>query len=238
MATHRELILAYLSRKAEGEDDDTLAAKLGISPRQRVNQVCRQLAAEGLVRRRHDPVAGKILNQLPSKPLDAMPRQESASSIPIRDFSQTVKLRQLDGDADVQSFAYPGEMHLAEDLVKGAVGAALSSEGWSVRTAWGHAHGIDIEATRLTERLVVEAKGEGSLAPMRVNYFLGAIGELIQRMDSPDASYGLALPAHRQFVGLILRVPPWVRARLSLQFFLVRPLPGSGYEVGRTVPME
>ena len=44
---------------------------------------------------------------------------------------------------------------------------------------------------------------------MRVNYFLGALGELLQRMDSPAARYGLALPAHGQFIGLINRLPDW-----------------------------
>ncbi len=66
---------------------------------------------------------------------------------------------------------------------------------------------------------------------MRVNYFLGALGELLQRMDSPETCFGLALPAHRQFAGLLSRLPAWVRTRLNLCFYLVRPTPG-GYEVG------
>jgi len=43
------------------------------------------------------------------------------------------------------------------------------------------------------ERLVLEAKGEGSRPQMRGNFFLHALGELLQRMDGPDANFGLAL---------------------------------------------
>jgi len=42
----------------------------------------------------------------------------------------------------------------------------------------GGAHGIDIDAARGDERWIIEVKGCGSLNPMRVNYFLAALGEL------------------------------------------------------------
>jgi hypothetical protein len=132
----------------------------------------------------------------------------------------------------VRCFAYPGELQLAEDSVKQAVEAALSAAGWTVDTRRGHTHGIDIEARSGDRRLVLEAKGEGSRPAMRVNFFLGALGELLQRMTAPEARYGLALPAHRQFVSLVLRLPEWVRARLDLCFFLVRPAADGGLEVG------
>ena len=38
---------------------------------------------------------------------------------------------------------------------------------------------------------------------MRVNNFLMVLGELMQKMDSPDKQYGIALPAHQQYVNLI-----------------------------------
>jgi hypothetical protein len=43
-------------------DDDQLAARMGISPRQTVNQVCRALERAGMVRRRPGP-DGKIVNE-------------------------------------------------------------------------------------------------------------------------------------------------------------------------------
>jgi hypothetical protein len=43
-------------------DDDQLADQTGISPRQSVNQICRELERAGMVRRRSGP-AGKIVNE-------------------------------------------------------------------------------------------------------------------------------------------------------------------------------
>jgi hypothetical protein len=54
-----------------------------------------------------------------------------------------------------------------------------------------------------------------------MNYFLNALGELIQRMDDPDARYGLALPANNQFRGLVRRLPALARDRLRLVVFFV-----------------
>jgi hypothetical protein len=124
-----------------------------------------------------------------------------------------------------------------EDEAKRAIHSELTRDGWQVTIAWGHKPGIDIVAQRNGERLVLEAKGEGSHLPMRVNFFLGALGELLQRMDSPGAMYGLVLPAHRQYVGLILRLPAWVKARLGLLFYLVRRNDLGGHDVA-VVPPE
>jgi hypothetical protein len=50
-----------------------------------------------------------------------------------------------------------------EDEVVSAVVAYLSAEGWTIEsTALATQHGDDIVATRNDERIVVEAKGEGS----------------------------------------------------------------------------
>ena len=52
---------------------------------------------------------------------------------------------------------------LYEDNVVAAVVAHLRAEGWDIEsTALATEHGDDIVATRNAERLVVEAKGEGS----------------------------------------------------------------------------
>lgn len=52
---------------------------------------------------------------------------------------------------------------LYEDNVVAAVVAHLRSDGWKIEsTALATQHGDDIVATRNAERLVVEAKGEGS----------------------------------------------------------------------------
>ncbi len=79
---------------------------------------------------------------------------------------------------------------------------------------------------------MIGAKGKDSYQQMRLNYFLAALGELLQHMDGIDARYALALPAHRQFVDLMLDLPAWVRAHLGLCFFLARPASDGSVEVG------
>lgn len=48
-------------------DDDELARRLGVSPRQTINQVCRRLERDGHIRRLDGP-DGKIVNQLVEPP--------------------------------------------------------------------------------------------------------------------------------------------------------------------------
>jgi hypothetical protein len=56
--------------------------------------------------------------------------------------------------------------------------------------------------------------------PQQVSYFLGALGELLQRMSDPVATYGLALPDSQQYRGLAARLPTlaWQRLRLTVLF--------------------
>ncbi len=107
----------------------------------------------------------------------------------------------------------------------------MRRRGYAVTVAWARTRGVDILATRPDSRLVLEAKGEASLQPQQVNYFLGALGELVQRMDVRDTTYGLALPDNRQYRGLVSRLPPFARERLGLRVFFV--CPGSRARVGQ-----
>src|ERR1700722_1824310 len=60
--SHRDLIVAAIRVSSQPLDDDQLAARTGISPRQTVNQACRALERAGMVRRRPGP-DGKIVNE-------------------------------------------------------------------------------------------------------------------------------------------------------------------------------
>ena len=60
--SHRERIAATIRISSRPLDDDQVAARTGISPRQTVNQVCRSLERAGMVRRRPGP-DGKIVNE-------------------------------------------------------------------------------------------------------------------------------------------------------------------------------
>jgi hypothetical protein len=86
---------------------------------------------------------------------------------------------------------------------------------------WGREHGTDIEAVRGSERLLIEAKGEVASNQQQHNYFLGALGELVQHMDDPYARHGLALPGNRQYRRLVQRRPRPVWDRLDLVVFFV-----------------
>lgn len=110
---------------------------------------------------------------------------------------------------------------VAEDAVKGAVAAMLVADGWTVDVRWGRDRGIDVDAHRSAERFIVEAKGEAPAGPQQVNYFLGALGELVQRMNDPAARYALALPDHPQYRGLVQRLPALARERLHLEVLFV-----------------
>ncbi len=58
---------------------------------------------------------------------------------------------------------------------------------------------------------------------MRVNYFLSILGELLQRMDDPDARYSIALPDMQQFRRLWQRLPQLAKARTTISALFVSP---------------
>jgi hypothetical protein len=115
----------------------------------------------------------------------------------------------------------PPQSLLTEDDVKTAVKTALEDRGFTVNVAWGHARGVDIEARSDAEHLYIEAKGDAPTPQMQGNYFLGALGELLQRMSDPEAEYGLALPDNNRYRGLVRRLPDLVVDRLHLHTFFV-----------------
>jgi biotin operon repressor len=204
--TLAERVLSALTEAGgRGLDDDELGRQLGVA-RQAVNQTCRSLAARGTIVR-GALAGGKILNRLPRAGVVVPPPPPAA-----------------------RPTARPAGALLTEDEVKAAVLQHLEERGWTVTVAWGRARGADIVAHRQGERLVLEAKGEVGLQPQQVNYFLGALGELLQRMDDPHATYGLALPDNRQYRGLVGRLPLVAIERLGLVVYFVERAQG-GYRV-------
>jgi hypothetical protein len=57
---------------------------------------------------------------------------------------------------------------------------------------------------------------------MRVNYFLGALGELLQRMNDPNAKYSVAFPNLEQFRRLWARLPRLAKERTVISCMFVR----------------
>jgi hypothetical protein len=181
-------------------DDDVLSRRLGVGHRQAVNQAARRLEAQGRLRRFTGP-DGKIVNGLPDSP----PQQISGPT------PQPVVAGSRDSS------------RITEDEVKRAVRAHLIAQGFDVAVAWGRVRGTDIDARHPDgRRYVIEAKAEvGKNGPQQVNYFLGLLGELVQRMDDAQASYGIALPDNRQYRGLVNRLPALAKERLRLTVFWV-----------------
>ena len=60
--SHRDRVAAAIRISSQHLDDDQIAERTGISPRQSVNQACRALERAGMVRRRPGP-DGKIVNE-------------------------------------------------------------------------------------------------------------------------------------------------------------------------------
>jgi hypothetical protein len=182
-------------------DDDVLATRLGVGHRQAVNQAARRLEAQGRVRRFAGP-EGKIINAVANGPGQRHAVEPTAAGV-------------------APASAAAGR--ITEDEVKEAVRAHLSAEGFEVAVAWGRVRGIDIDARHADGRhYVIEAKAEvGTNGPQQVNYFLGMLGELVQRMDDADAVYGIALPSNRQYRGLVGRLPTLAKERLRLTVFWV-----------------
>lgn len=110
---------------------------------------------------------------------------------------------------------------LSEDEIKEVLVDWLSNQGWKCHVAWGNRPGIDIEARRAKERWIIEVKGPGSRPPMRVNYFLGILGETLQRMDDPNARYSIALPELPQYRGLWERLPSLAKVRTTITMLFV-----------------
>jgi hypothetical protein len=75
--SNRERVAAMIRTSARPLDDDQVAARAGISPRQTVNQICRDLERDGVLRRRAGP-DGKIVNEWLGD------RDQEAASIPGR----------------------------------------------------------------------------------------------------------------------------------------------------------
>ena len=81
MVTNTQKVVEILQRWP-GLDDDKLAYQASIQPRQQVNQICRRLEAQGLLRRTPGP-DGKIVNELISNAMPAEATQPPVYQEPV-----------------------------------------------------------------------------------------------------------------------------------------------------------
>ena len=196
MLTLAQRIQALLAERPGLTDREITDTVRGSSfPQQPINSTARALEQKGLVARRKRP-DGLVGNYL----LIGRVTQESPEIC-----SPKVN--------DVEA--------LSEDQLKSVLADWLTAGGWTVDVAWGTQRGIDIDARRGAERWIIEAKGSGSRPEMRVNYFIGMLGETLQRMNDQSARYSIALPDLRQYRRLWERLPALAKERTSISAIFV-----------------
>jgi hypothetical protein len=123
--SHRERVIAAISVSSRPLDDDQIAARTGISPRQTVNQVCRALEGTGLLRRLVGP-DGKVVNEwLGNQDKERGNTPAAAGAVPGTGVS-------ADAGADPDARAAPagnsGEQRAAERVMLDLLGAQLGCE--------------------------------------------------------------------------------------------------------------
>lgn len=202
--TERILDLLYVS-PGLSDREITDALHDHSHPQQAVNATCRQLAQKGLLEWRQREWAYRQL-----------PRGRQTA----------------DGRTGCQQRARMA-MELSEDWIKERLKQWLEAQGWEVIVTWGRTHGVDVEARKGLDRWILEVKGQGSRPEMRVNYFVGILGELLQRMDDSNAKYSIVLPDLTQFRRLWERLPALAKARIGLTAIFVDAA-GNVREVCRT----
>src|SRR6185437_13004673 len=100
-----------------------------------------------------------------------------------------------------------------EKRVVKAFVAWLQPAGWTVQT---EVNFVDVCAQRGDERLYAEAKGRTSSVGLDIDTLHG---QLLRRMSDPGTSARYAVVVPTAAVQAALRVPAWVRQRLSIEPF-------------------
>ena len=166
----------------------------GAAP-QRINQECRRLEECGKLTRckRPDGLIGNYLSDPHVSPTQEISAKTDSKS------------------------------SLSEDAIKSVLEKWLLADDWTVKTAMGKAHGIDVEANKPGERWIIEVKGPGSRDPMRVNYFISILGETLQRMNDPNARYSICFPRLQQYERLWAKLPQLAKKRTGISIIFVSP---------------
>lgn len=189
--------IVELLKQNPGLSDRQITDKLfGVGkPQQPVNIACRDLEKKGVLIRRK-------VNGSPTENYLTGQELNISSSKP-------------------QKIEDGNEGNFSEDALKEVLKNWLIAQGWNVKIAWGRNHGVDIDATKENQRWFIEVKGQGSRDAMRVNYFLGILGETLQRMEDPNVKYSIALPDIKQFRDLWRRLPFLAKSRTGITAIFV-----------------
>jgi len=196
MAILKERIIELLRENGSLSDREITDILVGKGAAQQpINQTCRDLESQGIIVR--SKMDGRIKNSLANNRLEPIDKPQEKKNV-------------IENDPT-----------FSEDNLKKHLESWLIQNGWKVQVAWGHSQGIDICAVLDSKRWVIEVKGEGSIHPMRVNYFLAILGEIIQCMNDPESDYSIALPDLTQFRNLWERLPALAKQRTRISILFV-----------------
>ena len=198
MASLPQRILSLVSQTPGLSDRQIANHLLGTSAAQQpVNIAARGLVTKGRLvrRRREDGLIGNYLEGAAAAPMPMQERPRNSAAASGKD--------------------------LSEDRLKHYLREWFRANGWEAVVAWGHERGIDIDAVCNEKRWLVEVKGIGSRPEMRVNYFIGILGETLQRMNDPASKYSIALPDVQQFRRLWDRLPRLAKQRTQITALFV-----------------
>jgi len=217
MQTLRDRILAYLSQRPDGADDDELAAALNLRYRQQANSQCRQLAREGTVERRM--VTGKIRNfwKGATQAKDVLTLEQQA--MPAAD-----------------------EPWHWEGNVRASVVQFLQARGYSIirlADARRREVGKDIEAQNNAGPLWVTVKGYPKGTPrtrpstQAGHWFKQALFDIISwRGENQSAALAMALPDFPRYRSLAEKVS-WLQPIAGFSFMWVKENGEVSLEGGR-----
>ena len=181
-----------------GLDDDELAKHLK-KDRHHINKCCREMADKGVLQRNENPGKNnKICNYL----------------------KDDTVIHTVENQTRAQAHS-DGSVELQEEDIKQIINDWLIADGWKTTVAWKYSHGVDIEGVKDGKRWLIEVKGPGSRNEMRVNYFIGILGETLQRMDDENARYSIAFPDMDQFRRLWDKLPSLAKKRTTIDMLLV-----------------
>lgn len=222
--TLKERLLALIT-EAPGLTDKELAYKLlGRREPQAVNQAARQLESARFVTRtqRHDGLIGNY--PAGQKPAAAMPvhRPKALPAPPPSPLPPPSMTRPASSNALVGTTApkylrmVPLEAWPEEDYLKRRLKEHLEADGWTVTVMWGRKRGVDVHAIRGEQNWMFEVKGRGAYQQVTANYFLGMLGEMLQRISDPDALYTIVMPDVPQFRRLWKRLPTLAKERTAI----------------------
>lgn len=200
--TWKERIMKYVNKYPGATDTDIenhYRSEYSKVRHQTINSECRYLERLGMLERKCNPEKGGNKGNYP-----------------------TDKVLEISVKANVAK-QVSDEEPLQEEDIKRILTDKMKAEGWDVKTAWGHIPGVDIDAHREDERWMIEIKGPGSRNAMQNNYFIGILGEMLQRMDDPNARYSIALPDIKKFRRLWNELPELAKKRTTIDLLLVDP---------------